>query len=430
MQHDRHFTNAALLARRHAAVARGVGQAHEIFVQKALNAELWDVEGRRYIDFAGGIAVLNTGHLHAGVIAAVKAQLDLYTHTCFQVVAYEPYVEVAERLNTLAPGAFAKKTLLLTTGAEAVENAVKIARAHTGRPGVIAFTGGYHGRTNMTLGLTGKVAPYKTGFGPFPGEVYHALFPNALHGVGVEQALHSVELLFKNDIEPGRVAAFIIEPVQGEGGFYIAPPEFITGLKALADRHGILLIADEVQTGAGRTGTWFACEQWPVAPDLITTAKSLAGGFPLAGVVGRAEVMDAPPPGGLGGTYAGSPVACAAALAVIEAFEKDQLLARSQDMGALLVRALKDLASRVPGIGDVRGLGAMVAIELFEGGDPAKPDAALTKKVVAEAARRGLVLLSCGTHGNVIRILVPLTASNELLDEGLAILADSFAAVV
>lgn len=430
MQHDRHFTNAALLARRHAAVARGVGQAHEIFVQKALNAELWDVEGRRYIDFAGGIAVLNTGHLHAGVIAAVKAQLDLYTHTCFQVVAYEPYVEVAERLNTLAPGAFAKKTLLLTTGAEAVENAVKIARAHTGRPGVIAFTGGYHGRTNMTLGLTGKVAPYKTGFGPFPGEVYHAVFPNALHGVGVEQALHSVELLFKNDIEPGRVAAFIIEPVQGEGGFYIAPPEFITGLKALAERHGILLIADEVQTGAGRTGTWFACEQWPVAPDLITTAKSLAGGFPLAGVVGRAEVMDAPAPGGLGGTYAGSPVACAAALAVIEAFEKDQLLARSQDMGALLVRALKDLASRVPGIGDVRGVGAMVAIELFEGGDPARPDAALTKKVVAEAARRGLVLLSCGTHGNVIRILVPLTASNELLDEGLAILADSFAAVV
>ncbi|MES2608623.1 MAG: 4-aminobutyrate--2-oxoglutarate transaminase [Pseudomonadota bacterium] len=429
MQHDRHFTNAALLARRHAAVARGVGQAHEIFVKKALNAELWDVEGRRYIDFAGGIAVLNTGHLHAGVVAAVKAQLELYTHTCFQVVAYEPYVEVAERLNTLAPGAFAKKTLLLTTGAEAVENAVKIARAHTGRPGVIAFTGGYHGRTNMTLGLTGKVAPYKIGFGPFPGEVYHALFPNPLHGVSVQDALHSVELIFKNDIEPERVAAFIIEPVQGEGGFYIAPGEFISGLKALADRYGILLIADEVQTGAGRTGTWFACEQWPVAPDLITTAKSLAGGFPLAGVVGRAEVMDAPAPGGLGGTYAGSPVACAAALAVMEAFEKEKLLARSQDVGALLVRALKDMATKVPAIGDVRGLGAMVAMELFEGGDTARPDAALTKKVVAEAARRGLILLSCGTHGNVVRILVPLTASNELLDEGLAILADSFAAV-
>ena len=287
-----------------------------------------------------------------------------------------------------------------------MENAVKIARAYTKRPGVIAFTGGYHGRTNLMLGLTGKVVPYKTGFGPFPGETYHALFPNALHGVSVEQALHSVELILKNDIEPERVAAFIVEPVQGEGGFYVAPPEFITGLKALADRYGILLIADEVQTGAGRTGTWFASEQWPVAPDLITTAKSLAGGFPLAGVVGRADVMDAPAPGGLGGTYAGSPVACAASLAVIEAFAQEKLLARSQDMGALLVRSLKDLAARIPAIGDVRGLGAMVAIELFENGDLNRPDAVLTKQVVAEAARRGLILLSCGTHGNVIRILV------------------------
>ena len=429
MQHEPHFTNAALLARRHAAVARGVGQTHEIFVQKARNAELWDVEGRRYIDFAGGIAVLNTGHLHAGVIAAVQEQLGRYTHTCFQVVAYEPYVEVAERLNSLAPGAFAKKTLLLTTGAEAVENAVKIARAYTKRPGVIAFTGGYHGRTNFTLGLTGKVAPYKTGFGPFPAEVYHAQFPNALYGVSVAQALQSVELLFKNDVEAERVAAFIVEPVQGEGGFYVAPPEFISGLKALADRHGILLIADEVQTGAGRTGTWFACEQWPVAPDLITTAKSLAGGFPLAGVVGRAEVMDAPAPGGLGGTYAGSPVACAAALAVMEAFDKEQLLARSRAMGALLLTWLSDLAKTVPAIGDVRGLGAMVAIELCEAGDIHRPDAALAKKVVAEAARRGLILLSCGTYGNVIRILVPLTASDELLEEGLGILADSLATV-
>jgi len=428
MLHEPHFTNAALLARRHAAVARGVGQTHPIFVQKARNAELWDVEGRRYIDFAGGIAVLNTGHLHPGVVDAVKAQLERYTHTCFQVVAYEPYVEVAERLNALAPGAFAKKTLLLTTGAEAVENAVKIARAHTRRPGVIAFTGGYHGRTNLTLGLTGKVVPYKTGFGPFPGEVYHAQFPNALHGVSVEAALHSVELLFKNDIEPERVAAFIIEPVQGEGGFYVAPSAFIVQLKALAERYGILLIADEVQTGAGRTGTWFACEQWPVAPDLITTAKSLAGGFPLAGVVGRAEVMDAPAPGGLGGTYAGSPVACAAALAVFDAFEQEQLLARSRTMGALLVARLQALAARVPAIGDVRGLGAMVAIELFQGGDLDRPDAALAAKVVAEAARRGLILLPCGTYGNVIRILVPLTAPDALLEEGLAILAEALAA--
>jgi 4-aminobutyrate aminotransferase len=429
MQPDHPATNAALLARRQAAVARGVGQAHEIFIKNALNAEFWDVEGRRFIDFAGGIAVLNTGHLHPQVIEAVKAQLDLYTHTCFQVVAYEPYVEVCERLNHLAPGNFAKKSLLLTTGAEAVENAIKIARAYTKRPGVIAFTGGYHGRTNLTLGLTGKVIPYKVGFGPFPGEVFHAVFPNPLHGVSVADALHSVELIFKNDVEPERVAAFIVEPVQGEGGFYVAPPDFIRGLKTLADRYGILLIADEVQTGAGRTGTWFASEQWPVAPDLITTAKSLAGGFPLSGVVGRADVIDAPAAGGLGGTYAGSPIACAAALAVIKAFDQEKLLTRSQDMGALLVRALKDLAAKVPAIGDVRGLGAMVAIELFENGDVHRPDAALTKKVVTEAARRGLVLLSCGTYGNVIRILVPLTASDALLEEGLAILADSFAAV-
>jgi len=429
MQQDRHFTNAALLARRHAAVARGVGQTHEIFVQRALNAELWDVEGRRYIDFAGGIAVLNTGHLHPKVTGAVQQQLERYTHTCFQVVAYEPYVEVCERLNTMAPGGFAKKSVLLTTGAEAVENAVKIARAYTGRPGVIAFTGGYHGRTNLTLGLTGKVVPYKVGFGPFPGETYHAQFPNPLRGVSVEDALQSVELLFKNDVEPARVAAFIIEPVQGEGGFYIAPPAFISGLKALADRHGILLIADEVQTGAGRTGTWFACEQWPVAPDLITTAKSLAGGFPLSGVVGRADVMDAPAPGGLGGTYAGSPVACAAALAVIDTFAQERLLERSRAVGARLVQGLRAMAATVPAIGDVRGLGAMVAIELFEGGDLARPDAALARSVVAEALRRGLVLLSCGTYGNVIRMLVPLTASDALLDEGLGLLADSFAAV-
>jgi 4-aminobutyrate aminotransferase/(S)-3-amino-2-methylpropionate transaminase len=429
MQREPHLSNAALMARRSAAVARGVGQAHEIFVSRAANAEMWDVEGRRYIDFAGGIAVLNTGHCHSEISAAVKAQVDLYSHTCFQVVAYEPYVELAERLNALAPGEFAKKSIFLSTGAEAVENAVKIARAYTRRPGVIAFTGGYHGRTMMTLGLTGKVAPYKVGFGPFPGEVFHALYPNALHGVSVDEALHSVELLFKNDIEPERVAAFILEPVQGEGGFYVAPHDFVEGLRALADRHGILIIADEVQTGAGRTGTWFASEQWPVAPDLITTAKSMAGGFPISGVVGRAEVMDAPAPGGLGGTYAGSPIGCAAALAVLKVFDDEQLLARSRALGERLTAGLRRIAAVEPAIGDVRGLGAMVAIELFEEGDTARPDAALTRKVVAEAARRGLILLSCGTYGNVIRVLVPLTASDLLVDEGLALLADSFAAL-
>jgi 4-aminobutyrate aminotransferase/(S)-3-amino-2-methylpropionate transaminase len=429
MQREPQLTNAALMARRHAAVARGVGQAHEIFIARGRNAELWDVEGRRYVDFAGGIAVLNTGHCHPAVISAVKEQLDLYTHTCFQVVAYEPYVELAERLNALAPGAFPKKSLFLSTGAEAVENAVKIARAFTRRSGIIAFSGGYHGRTMMTLGLTGKIAPYKSGFGPFPAEVFHARFPDRLRGVSVADALDSVEALFKNDIEPSRVAAFIVEPVQGEGGFHVAPNEFVQGLKAIADRHGILLIADEVQTGAGRTGTWFACEQWPVAPDLICTAKSLAGGFPISGVVGRAEVMDAPAPGGLGGTYAGSPIGCAAALAVLKAFDDEKLLQRSRDVGEALVAGLKRIAMHVPAIADVRGLGAMVAIELFEGGDVGKPAAGLTKQVVAEAARRGLVLLSCGSDANVIRILVPLTASDALIAEGLQILADSFVAV-
>jgi 4-aminobutyrate aminotransferase/(S)-3-amino-2-methylpropionate transaminase len=420
-------TNAALMVRRQAAVPRGVGQAHPIFVARGRNAELWDVEGRRYIDFAGGIAVLNTGHAHPEVSAAVKAQVDEYSHTCFQVLAYEPYVELAEKLNALAPGNFDKKTLFLTTGAEAVENAIKIARAYTQRPGVIAFTGGYHGRTMMTLGLTGKIQPYKVGFGPFPGEIFHAQFPNEMNGVAVEDALNSIRQILKNDIEPERVAAFIIEPVQGEGGFHVAPKAFIHALRELADSYGILLIADEIQTGAGRTGTWFACEQWDVAPDLITTAKSLAGGYPLSAVVGRAKVMDAPAPGGLGGTYAGNPVACAAALAVLKVFEKENLLQRSMALGERLQSKLKTLAGRVPAIGDIRGLGAMVAMELFKTANGqanlAQPDAELTRRVVAEAAQRGLILLSCGAHGNVIRILVPLTATDALIDEGLDILA-------
>ncbi len=422
-------TNAELMARRNAAVARGVGHTHHIFAARADNAEVWDVEGKRYIDFAGGIAVLNTGHRHPQVIAAVQAQLELYTHTCFQVLAYEPYVELAEKLNALAPGDFAKKTLLLTSGAEALENAVKIARAHTGRPGVICFTGGYHGRTMMTLGMTGKVAPYKLGFGPFPGSVFHAQFPNALHGVSIDVSIASVESIFKNDIEATQVAAIVIEPVQGEGGFYVAPPAFMQRLRKLCDQHGILLVADEVQTGAGRTGTFFAMEQMGVAADIVTMAKSLAGGFPLSAVIGRAEVMDAPAPGGLGGTYAGSPLGCAAALAVLQVFEKDQLLQRSRDVGARLTSGLKALAAKHNSIGDVRGLGAMVAIELFKGGDVHQPDADLAKAIVAEGARRGLILLSCGVYGNVIRILVPLTASDALLDEGMAILGATLASL-
>ena len=423
MQREKHLTNAALMARREAAVVRGVGHAHPIFAERAVNAEVWDVEGRRFIDFAGGIAVLNTGHCHPKVLAAVKAQMDRFTHTCFQVLAYEPYVELAERLNALAPGNFAKKTLFLTTGAEAVENAIKIARSFTGRPGVIAFGGGYHGRTMMTLGLTGKVAPYKLGFGPFPGEVFHATFPMPSRGITVDDAIASVEALFRNDIEASRVAAIIAEPVQGEGGFHVAPPEFFPRLRQLCDKHGILLIADEVQTGAGRTGTWFASEQMGAAPDLITSAKSLAGGFPISAVTGRAEVMDAPAPGGLGGTYAGSPLGCAAALAVMEVFEEEQLLARACHLGEKMMTSLRILARRHRSMAEVRGLGAMVAIEFGRDGELAQPDAELAKKVVAAAAERGLILLTCGTWGNVVRILVPLTASDAVVEEGLAILA-------
>jgi 4-aminobutyrate aminotransferase/(S)-3-amino-2-methylpropionate transaminase len=430
MQRESQATNAMLMARRQAAIPRGVGHSHQIFIAKGENAEIWDVEGRRYIDFAGGIAVLNTGHRNPAVIEAVKAQLDQYTHTCFQVLAYEPYVELAERLNAKAPGDFAKKTLFLTTGAEAVENAIKIARAHTGRSGVIAFTGGYHGRTLLTLGMTGKVAPYKTGFGPFPGEIFHARFPNALHGVSVQDAIDSVESIFKNDIEARRVAAIIIEPVQGEGGFNVAPSELMQRLRALCDQHGILLICDEVQTGAGRTGTWFACEQSGIAPDLITLAKSMAGGFPISAVVGRAEVMDAPAAGGLGGTYAGSPMACAAALAVLDEFEQHDLLQRSRDVGARITASLQTLAKKHNCIADVRGLGAMVAMELCKNGDVHQPDADLTKALAAEATKRGLIILTCGTYGNVVRILVPLTASDAVLDEGLAIIAASLEAAL
>jgi 4-aminobutyrate aminotransferase/(S)-3-amino-2-methylpropionate transaminase len=426
MQRDPNLTNAALFARREAAIPRGVGHAHQIFIARGKNAEVWDVEGRRYVDFAGGIAVLNTGHCHPDVIEAVKKQLDLYTHTCFQVLAYEPYVELAERLNAKAPGDFAKKTLFLTTGAEAIENAVKIARSATKRSGLICFAGGYHGRTLLTLAMTGKVVPYKTGFGPFPAEVFHATFPSALHGVTVDDSIASVEAIFKNDIEASRVAAIIIEPVQGEGGFNVAPPELLQRLRALCDANGILLICDEVQTGAGRTGTWFAVEQSGVAPDLIAMAKSMAGGFPISAVVGRAEVMDAAAPGGLGGTYAGSPMSCAAALAVLDVFDRENLLQRSVEVGQRLTAGLTAIAGRHGCIGDVRGLGAMVAIELFKNGDIKQPDADLAKRIATDAATRGLILLTCGTFGNVIRVLVPLTASDALIDEGLDIMSACF----
>ena len=419
-------TNESLMQRRIAAVPRGVGQIHPIFAESAKNATVTDVEGREFIDFAGGIAVLNTGHVHPKIIAAVEAQLHKLTHTCFQVLAYEPYVELCEKINAKVPGDFAKKTLLVTTGSEAVENAIKIARAATGRAGVIAFTGAYHGRTMMTLGLTGKVVPYSAGMGLMPGGIFRALYPNELHGVSVDDSIASIERIFKNDAEPRDIAAIILEPVQGEGGFYVAPKEFMKRLRALCDQHGILLIADEVQTGAGRTGTFFAMEQMGVAPDLTTFAKSIAGGFPLAGVCGKAEYMDAIAPGGLGGTYAGSPIACAAALAVMEVFEEEHLLDRCKAVGERLVTGLKAIQAKYPVIGEVRALGAMIAVELFENGDSHKPNAAAVASVVAKARDKGLILLSCGTYGNVLRVLVPLTSPDEQLDKGLAIIEECF----
>ncbi len=420
-------TNQDLMARRNNAVARGVSQSHAIFLERAQNAEVWDAEGRRYVDFSGGISVLNTGHRHPRVIDAVRRQLEKYTHSCFQVLAYEPYVALAERLNRITPGAGKKKSIFLNSGAEAVENAVKVARHYTHRSAIIAFAGGFHGRTLFALGLTGKVHPYKAGFGPFPPEVYHAPYPNTLHGVTVQDAFDAIERLLHDDVEPSRVAAVIVEPVQGEGGFNIAPPEFLVGLRELCDRHGILLIADEVQTGIGRTGKMFAIEHSGVVPDLITLAKSLGGGLPISAVVGRAEVMDSVDPGGLGGTFAGNPLACAAALEVLDIVEDEKLLERSTAIGRRLVKGLERLATRYKAIGDVRGLGAMVAIELFVGGDLARPDAELAKSLVRVAGTKGLIILNCGNYANVIRVMVPLTASDDILDEGLRILGESFA---
>ncbi|WP_323884345.1 4-aminobutyrate--2-oxoglutarate transaminase [Aeromonas hydrophila] len=421
-------SNKAWQARREAAVVNGVGTLLPVFIERAQNAELWDVEGNRYIDFASGIAVLNTGHNHPKVVAAVRAQLEKFSHTCFQVTPYPGYIELAEKLNALVPGPTPKRTLFLSTGAEAVENAIKIARAHTGRSGTIAFKGGFHGRTMMGMALTGKVVPYKTGFGPFPGEVYHLPFPSDYLGVSEADALAALDLCFSSDIEPTRVAAIIIEPVQGEGGFYPASASFMQRLRQLCDQHGILLICDEIQSGFCRTGKTFATEYAGIEPDIMTLAKSLAGGFPLSAVVGKAEVMNAAKPGGLGGTYAGSPIACAAALAVLEVIEEEQLNQRANAQGEQIKARLQQLAERVDCIGDIRGPGAMVAMELVKQRDAARPDADLTKRLVAEAGKRGLVLLACGVRANVIRFLAPLTASPALIDEGLDLLEQALLA--
>jgi 4-aminobutyrate aminotransferase len=414
--------NSDLQRRKDAATPRGVGVMCQFYADRAINAELWDVENRRFIDFASGIAVLNTGHRHPKLIAAMRQQLEKFTHTAYQVVPYESYVELAERINAITPGDHAKKTALFSTGAEAVENAIKIARAATGRSGVIAFTGGFHGRTMMGMALTGKVVPYKVGFGPFPGEVYHAPFPIEVHGITTQDSLDALQSLFKSDVDPKRVAAIILEPVQGEGGFYQAPVDFMRALRALCDQHGILLIADEIQTGFARTGKLFAMEHYGVIPDIMTMAKSLAGGMPLSAVCGRAEIMDAPAPGGLGGTYAGNPLAVASALAVLDVIEDEQLAARASALGSKLKDRLNTLReTAVPQIGDVRGPGAMVAVEFMKPGTD-EPDPDFTKQVQARALEKGLLLLTCGVYSNVIRFLFPLTITDALMDEALAIL--------
>ncbi|CAH2911575.1 MAG: Gamma-aminobutyrate:alpha-ketoglutarate aminotransferase (EC [uncultured Paraburkholderia sp.] len=379
--------NADLKSRKDAATPRGVGVMCDFYAERAENAELWDVEGRRFIDFAAGIAVCNTGHRHPKIVAALRDQLDHFTHTAYQFVPYASYVKLAEKLNQRAPGDHPKKTAFFTTGAEAVENAIKIARAATGRPGVIAFTGGFHGRTLMGMALTGKVAPYKLGFGPFPSDVFHAPFPNPLHGVSTADSLKAIEFLFKADIDPKRVAAIIFEPVQGEGGFYPAPAEFVRALRKLCNEHGILLIADEVQTGFGRTGKLFAMHHYDVVPDLMTVAKSLSGGMPLSGVIGRADVMDAAAPGGLGGTYAGNPLALAAAHAVLDIIDEEKLCERATVLGDRVKAKLIALQKDAPQIADVRGPGAMVAVEFCKPGS-AEPDADFTKRVQARARTR------------------------------------------
>ncbi|MFT9295250.1 MAG: 4-aminobutyrate--2-oxoglutarate transaminase [Acetobacter orientalis] len=423
-------TNKALLDRRANAVPRGVATSTPVFADRAENAELWDVEGRRYIDFGGGIAVLNVGHRHPKVMAAVKTQLERFTHTAFQVSAYESYIELAEKLNASAPFTGPAKTIFFSTGGEATENAVKIARAATGRNGVIAFCGGFHGRTLLASAMTGKVLPYKAPFGTLPGQVYHLPFPDG-QDVSVEDSLKMLGFLFASDIGPEQVAAIIIEPVQGEGGFRIAPTELLQQLRAICDQHGIKLIADEVQTGFARTGKLFGIEHSGVEPDLVSVAKSLGGGMPISGVIGRADLMDSVPPGGLGGTYAGAPLACAAALAVLDVIEEEKLVERANTMGKRFEDRITAWSSRkdlLP-VSAPRGLGAMIAFDVLESHGSTEQRAGFAATVCAKACEKGLILLSCGVKGATIRLLTPLTASDALVDEGLDIIEQVLAEV-
>lgn len=411
--------HSALNARKLKATPRGVGVMCQWYAEKAENSTIWDAEGNQYTDFAGGIAVLNTGHRHPKIIAAVTEQLTKFTHTAYQVVPYEIYVSLAERINARAPIAGEAKTTFFSTGAEAVENAVKIARSYTGRHGIVTFGNGFHGRSFMTMAMTGKTAPYKRDFGLMPSGVFHARYPVESKGITVDTAIESIEDIFAEDIAAHDVAAIVLEPVQGEGGFNVVPAEFLKRLRALCDQHGILIIADEVQTGFARTGKLFAMDHYETKADLITMAKSLGGGFPISGVVGRAEVMDAPNPGGLGGTYAGNPVAVASAHAVLDVIEEEGLCERANVLGAELVEVLNELKQSSSTVQEIRALGSMVAIEL-ETADQAKA-------IQNYAMQNGLLILTCGRYGNVIRFLYPLTIPAEQFRAGLNILKQGFA---
>lgn len=419
-----------LLRLREQHVPRGMSNAHPIFAVRGEGARLWDVDGHEYIDFVGGIGVLNVGHNHPLVVQAIKAQLEQLTHTCFQIAMYEPYVRLAEKMNQYTPGDWPKKSIFFTSGAEATENAVKIARAYTNRPAVIAFNNSFHGRTLMGLSLTGKSRPYKQNFGPFAPEVYHTPYPYIYRGWTSERALDGLRELLETEVAPDRVAAIIIEPVIGEGGFMPAPPEFMQELRRITEQHGILLIDDEIQSGFGRTGKLFAIEHSGVMPDLIAFAKSIAGGVPLSGVTGRADIMDAPEPGGLGGTYGGNLLACAAGLAVFEVFETEHLLERAVNLGQRLWDAFTELQTRHPQIGDVRGIGPMVAMELVRDRATKEPAPELATRLVEAARARGLLLMKAGLYTNVIRCLVPLVATDKDIEEGLHALEGAFAEVL
>ncbi len=422
------MNNQELNELKHRYVANGAATPTTQFAERAENAELWDADGNRWIDFAGGIGVLNLGHRHPKIVAAVEAQLKKVMHTSAAVISYAPYVQLCQKLCELTPvRGPERKAMLVNTGAEALENAVKIARAATGRTGIITFDGAFHGRTMMTLAMTGKVLPYKNDFGPMPGDVFRAPFPNPLHGISEEASLDAIRTLFKTDIAPHRTAAIVIEPVQGEGGFYIASPDYLKALRALCDEHGILLIADEVQSGFARTGKLFALEHSGIEADILTTAKSLANGMPLSAVVGSAKVMDASGPNSLGGTYSGNPLSCAAALAVIEVIEEENILARSEQMGKMLAERFAVWEARFSAVAHGRQLGAMAAFELLN--SEGKPDTQMTGALCAKAREKGLILLSCGFYGNSIRILVPLTVSSAVLEEGVSIIEASLEAL-